>query len=95
VSRDGKKLYAGTYSPPTRIIRDGRLETEILAEIQCWNTATWELDWASQTKPTNHWALVASPDGKRLGASSGSGFYLYEGKTGAPRGGLVKVGPQD
>jgi RNA polymerase sigma factor (sigma-70 family) len=92
LSPDGQKLYASTYTPPRKVMRNGRIETEVLSEIQCWNTETWEHLWSSEFKPTNHWALVASPDGKRLGASNSSGFYFSDTKTGDPKGGLVKTG---
>jgi WD40 repeat protein len=92
LSPDGSKLFAGTNTAPRQVTRNGRVETEVLSEIQCWNTEKWELLWTSESKPTHHWPLVASPDGKRLGASSHYGFSFSDTKTGAPKGGLVKTG---
>ncbi len=88
-SADGKKLYAGRISPQARFM-NGRAVTLNMAEVQCWDTSTWEHDW-SQVGEISHepWALAVAPNGKRVGVSHTRGVDLLDAATGEKKGGLL------
>lgn len=92
LSPDGQKLFAGTYTPTRSFVQDGQLVTlNPDTEIQCWDTTKWQREWIKVGKLTNHWALVPSPDGKRLGVSTTLGYSFLDTADGGPKGGLVKT----
>ncbi len=80
LSPDGSRLYFPTNA--------GSRNHMVIGELQCWDTFTWELKWTKESDP-GYWALIASSDGKRIATATGAGFYLFDAKTGEPRGGLV------
>jgi WD40 repeat protein len=90
MSPDGERVYLPTYSIPQRVFENGRFVEKSNGELQCWDTRTWELKWAVEAEPA-HWGLIASPDGKRIGTASTAGFYLFDAKSGDPKGGLVNA----
>jgi len=93
LSADGKKLYVPTHTPYRKVMRNG-IQTEMsFSTLQCWDTETWEMDWAHEDEPHTVTALIASPNGTRVVVSDTSGCYLLDAKTGEPKGGLVKAKP--
>jgi WD40 repeat protein len=90
LSPDGDRLFVPTYSETQFVMEKGRLQERSTGELQCWDTRTWELKWAKEAERTCL-ALVASPDGKRIGTSTAAGFHLLDAKTGEPKGGLVSA----
>jgi RNA polymerase sigma factor (sigma-70 family) len=95
LSPRGGKLYVATNSLPREVMENGQTRTKTFGELQCWDTGKWELQWTRESEMMHHWALVASPDGRRLGASNTSGFRFSDTTTGAAKGGLVKTGSGD
>ncbi len=94
LSPDGDRLYVPTNSLPrlVQVAGTGQKVTKIFGELQCWDTGTWELKWVRESSPQGYWALIAAPNGKRIGTATTEGFYLFDALTGDPRGGLVKCG---
>jgi WD40 repeat protein len=88
LSPDGSRLFVPTYSVTQLVMENGQLQERSTGELQCWDTTTWESKWAKETDPT-FLALIASPDGKRIGASTASGFHLLDAKTGEAKGSLI------
>lgn len=88
LSPDGDRLFVPTYSVTEFVMENGQLQERSTGELQCWDTRTWELKWTKETERT-YLALIASPDGKRIGTSTASGFHLLDAKTGEPKGGLI------
>jgi WD40 repeat protein len=90
VSPDGDRLFVATYSAERLVLENGELHEHSTGELQCWDTRTWELKWAMETEPTHTGLpLIASPDGKRIGISTVSGFHLLDARTGELKGGLI------
>jgi RNA polymerase sigma factor (sigma-70 family) len=77
-SPDGSRLYLPTYS-----------ENGESGELQCWDTSTWALKWTRESD-RRYWALITSPNGKRIATATGKGFHFFDPQTGEPKGGLVE-----
>lgn len=91
LSTDGKKLYVPTHTPYRKVMRNGIQTDMSFSALQCWDTETWEMDWAHEDEPHTVTALAASPNGNRLVVSDTSGCNLLDAKTGEPKGGLFKA----
>lgn len=89
LSPDEDRLYVPTRSTPRKVEEQGRVVERTFDELQCWDTKNWELKWVNESELTTYWALIASPDGRRIGTSTGIGFYFYDSRTGDPKGGLI------
>lgn len=89
LSPDEGRLYVSTHSIPREVAEQGRLVERTFDELQCWDTGTWELKWLNVSEPTTYWALLASPDGRRIGTSTAVGFSFFDPQTGDPKGGLI------
>lgn len=89
LSPDESRLYVSTHSIPREVAEQGRIVERTFDELQCWDTGTWELKWLNVSEPTTDWALLASPDGWRIGTSTAVGFYFFDPQTGDPKGGLI------
>ncbi|MFO0879794.1 MAG: WD40 repeat domain-containing protein [Gemmataceae bacterium] len=88
LSPEGDRLFVPTYSEPQLVRENGVIQERSTGELQCWDTRTWELKWAKETDRT-YWAVIASPDGRRVGTATSSGFSLRDAKSGDPKGGLI------
>lgn len=93
LSADGKKLYVPTYSPRRRVIRNGVPTEMSFSSLQCFDTETWQMDWAREGEPATVTALTVAPNGNRVVVSDTSGCYLLDADTGEPKGGLLKAKP--
>lgn len=91
LSADGKKLFVPTHTPPRRVVRNGQVLMQSFSSLQCWDTETWELDWAHEREAGTVFAVGPSPDGKRVVVSDTGGCFLLDAKTGDEKGGLVRV----
>lgn len=91
LSADGRKLYVPTHTPRRKVMRNGVLTEMSFSSLQCWDTQTWEMDWAHEGEPNIVTCLTVSPNGKRVVVSDTSGCYLLDAATGEPKGGLVKA----
>lgn len=91
LSADGKKLFVPTHTPPRRVVRNGVPQTSSFSSLQCWDTETWELDWAYEKEAATVTAVAPSPDGKRVLVSDTGGGFLLDAKTGDEKGSLVKA----
>lgn len=89
LSPDERRLYVSTLSIPREVAEQGRVVERVFDELQCWDTRNWELKWLNVGEPTTYWALITSPNGRRIGTSTTIGFYLFDAQTGDPRGGLI------
>jgi RNA polymerase sigma factor (sigma-70 family) len=93
LSPDGHQLYASTTTAPRQIIQNGKPVSISFGEIQCWDTANWNPKWTQEDEAGNaHWAMLPSPNGRRLVISNSGGVFLLDAKTGERRGGLVETG---
>jgi RNA polymerase sigma factor (sigma-70 family) len=91
LSADGKKLLVPTHTPPRRVVRNGQVQMQSFSSLQCWDTETWELDWAHEKEAGTVTAVTVSPDGKRVAVSDTSGCFLLDARTGDEKGGLVRA----
>jgi len=89
LSPDEGRLYVPTHTIPREVVEQGRLVERTFDELQCWDTRNWELEWLNVSEPTTYWALIASPDGRRIGTATEVGFYFFDALTGDPKGGLI------
>jgi hypothetical protein len=95
LSPDEDHLYLPTNTPPRKVVENGRLVERTFGELQCWDTRTWELKWTRESASAGfYWALIASPDGQRIGTATLEGLYLFDAKTGKPQGGLIDSKPE-
>jgi RNA polymerase sigma factor (sigma-70 family) len=93
LSADGKKMYVGR-AVPWAVFVMGKPHTTTGAEVQCWDTTRWEVEWAQAGDFTHRaWAFAAAPDGKRVAVSSENGVDLRDPATGAKRGALTAPAP--
>ena len=91
LSPDGRQLYATTTTPHRPVIQNGNRVERSFGEIPCWDTADWKLKWTQEIEDGNSfWALLPSPNGRRLVLSNMGGVFLHA-KTGERRGGLVET----
>lgn len=89
LSVDGKRMYVGRGIPWV-VFALGKPHTTTGAELQCWDTTKWEVEWAQAGDFTHRtWAFAAAPNGKRVAVSSESGVNLLDPTTGEKRGGLT------
>lgn len=90
-SADGKRVFAGTTSAERPgVLPDGTKFSALFSEVWCWDATTWERGLSAWGHPGMVNALAASPDGRRVALADGSGVWLFDAKSGGPRGGLLK-----
>jgi hypothetical protein len=90
--RHAPAVDAAAQSPPQRVFRNGQIEQTVFCVLHCWDTITWELAWSRPGANTLPNEVAVSPDGKRVPfADMHDGLFRFDGGSGEPKGGLLKL----